>query len=233
MASPLPVTLDFMRTFLSRQWKLIMLLVLLASWLALFPVWARRVTTNPLDEAITLSPNGKIEKDIRVIIPENYQLNLAFERAGVSFEKMKSLLGDWTTKDGKPIPSGVVVPIRWSLRKPNGEVVVSGEVDSFGSIAWSAAEVDRKVGHIKVEPGKYIFSAEILRDVPEFADIKSRISMRLYPKASSTWKITLVWWGIIVNALILWPMAIVIGLLLLWRAYLTLRCKDVQRAARP
>jgi hypothetical protein len=215
-----------MRSFLIEQRKLVVLLVMIALWLSLFPLWVRWVTEKPLDEVITLSPRGTISKEVRVVIPENYELNLVFERANLPFEQLNSLLGDWAYKDGKPIPSGVRVPIHWVLAElPSGSTAASGEIDSFGSIAWSAAEVDRQVGHIKVVPGRYLFTAEILRDVPELAHIKTRLSMQLHSKSSSTWQITLVWWGGIVNIIAVWPAAIVIALVLLRRAGQTFRSK--------
>lgn len=215
-----------MHSFLFAQRKLIALLVVVALWLLLFPIWVQWVTAKPLDEAVTLTPRGTISKEIRVVIPENYELNLVFERANVPFEQLKTLLGDWAYQDGKPIPSGVRVPIRWALKEiPRGSIAASGEIDTFGSIAWSATEVDRQVGRVHVAPGRYLFTAEVLRDVPELAPIKTRISMQLRPKASSTWQITLVWWGSIANFILFWPAAIIIALILLWRAGLTFRSK--------
>jgi hypothetical protein len=215
-----------MQSFLFVQRKLIALLVVVALWLLLFPIWVQWVTAKPLDEEVTLTPRGAISKEIRVVIPEDYELNLVFERANVPFEQLKTLLGDWVYQDGKPIPSGVRVPIRWALKEiSRGSIAVSGEIDTFGSIAWSATEVDRQVGRVHVAPGRYLFTAEVLRDVPELAHIKTRISMQLHPKASSTWQIALVWWGSIANFILIWPAAISIALILLWRAGLTFRSK--------
>lgn len=215
-----------MRTFLSNQRTLVALFLGIALWLSLFQIWARWVTASPLDEVITLAPRGLVNKGIHVVIPEKYMLNLVFERGDVPYQKLKVLLGDWAYKDGKPIPSGVIVPIRWALKDlPDGAVVASGEIDAFGSIAWSPTEVDREVGHVQVAPGKYEFSAEILRDVPELASIRTRLSMQLRPKASSTWQITLVWWGSMANDLLAWPSAFLIAVVLSWRAALTFRSR--------
>lgn len=208
-----------MRSFLSGQRKLVMLLAVIALWLSLFPIWVHRITEKPLDEVITLAPRGAISKEIRVVIPESYALNLVFERANLPFEQLKLLLGDWVYRNGKPIPSGVTVPIRWVLIDVDtSAIAASGEIDSFGSIGWSAAEVDRQVGHIRVAPGRYLFTAEILRDVPELAHIRTRLSMQLRPKASSTWQMTLVWWGSLANFFLVWPAAIILALVLVWRA---------------
>lgn len=222
----------FISTFFSKHRKLIALLILIVLWLSIFPIWMRWVTENPLDEPISLAPRGVLQKEVRVVIPENYELNFVFERAGISFDQLKVLLGDAVYRNGKIIPSGIRVPIRWSLRSASGgEVVASGEIDSFGLMAWGGSTVDRSVGHVRVDPGRYIFNAEILRDVQELAHIKTRISMRLTPKAGSTWQIGLVWWGQVANLVLIRPAAAIIVLFLMWRAGLTFRSR--RRGQRP
>lgn len=205
--------------YLRRQKKLLALLILTMLWLSLFPAWVHRVTAKPLDDAITLSPSGTINREIEVAIPEHYEINLVFERASLPFQELKTLLGDWAYRDGQPIPSGVRVPVRWSLKKlHDGSIAASGENDTFGAIAWSAAEVDRKVGGFRVKPGRYLFNAQVLHDVPALAHIGTRLSINLPSKASSTWQMTLVWWGSIASYIVVWPAAAVIAMLLILQA---------------
>lgn len=206
-----------MRLFLFEQRKLVALLAVIVLWLSLFPIWVHWITASPLDDAITLSPRGKISKEIRMVIPESYALNLVFECSNIPCEQLKTLIGHGGYKDGKPIPSGVKVPIRWALKEvPGGSVIASGEIDSFGSIAWSATEVYRHVGGFRVAPGRYLFTAEILRDVPELAHIKTHLSMQLPSDGFSTWQMSLVWWGSIANLLLIGPVAIIIAIILLF-----------------
>ena len=207
-------------SFLFEQRKLIALLVVIALWLWLFPKWVNWVTAKPLDEVITLAPRGSICKEIRVVIPEIFELNLVFERANLPFEQLKSLLGMPSyTADKIPIPSGVRVPVKWALKDLSGaSIAASGEVDSFSSDSWSATEVGRQVDHVRVAPGRYLFTAEILRDVPELAHIKTRLSMQLHPKTSSTWQMSFVVWGSLAYVLLVLPAAVAIVLDLLWHA---------------
>ena len=222
-----------MRAFLVQQRIHFLLLLLMGLWLLGYSAWSQWVTAIPLDEAISLAPKGAVTKDIRIVIPENYGLNLVFERAGVPFEKLSALLGDSKYKDGEPVPSGIRVPIRWSLRNLKGEVVASGEIESFGAISWSAAEIGRRVGYIKVEPGNYVFSAEILRDVPEFTGIKTRIAMQTDSKSSTTWHLGAVWWGAMLTILVVWPAMFIVGVQLLWRGVLTYRLQRRLRNTNP
>lgn len=207
-----------MRTFIFRQLKLFIPLVLIALWSLLFPMWNDYVIKSPLDASIPLSPKGTVEKEVQIVIPEIYDLNLVFERANIPYEQLKMLLGDWVYKDGKPIPSGVRVPVRWTLTSlADGKIIVSGEIDSFGSTGWSTAEVTRAIGYIRVKSGKYLFRAEILRDVNEFKHIKTRIAMQHRTKTSSTWQMNFLFWGQLVTIFVLWPAALIIVFSLLCR----------------
>jgi len=223
-----------MLRFCTQQWRAISLLVLAALWIGIFPIWSRWVTTNPLDTKISLAPPGKIEQPIIIIIPENYALNLVFERDDISFEQLDTLLGSMRVpKIGETLPPGIRVPIRWSLTsEEKGNVVASGEVDSIGSSGWSRAEVDRHLGYVKAPPGKYIFQADVLRSVPELAHIRTRIAIQLQPKSSSTWQMGLVWWGMIGTYLIAWPAAAYASFLLLV-AVLTLWSRRMPSSGRP
>jgi hypothetical protein len=221
-----------MYAFFRAHWLLILALATLLAWQVLFPIWSKAITKQPLDVPIALSPKGSVDTAVRVLIPEVYELNLVFERAGHQYEELTALLGTWGYRDGKPIPSGVRVPMRWSLANSStGAVVAAGEIDSFGSSAWSAANVYRKLAGISVPPGNYKFNAQVLRDVPELAQIKSRLAMKLRPTASSTWQTSLVWWGSLASFLLVWPAIAVLSLLLLWRAGLTLRSSVLPSAA--
>lgn len=208
-----------MNSFLRAQWFPLLALAILLLWQGLFPLWSKAITRPPLDVPIVLNPKGSVDAAVRILVPEVYELNLVFERAGHEHEKLRALLGESSYRDGKPIPSGVQVPVRWSLANSStGTTAASGEIESFGLIAWSAAEVDRSLAVVSVPPGNYKFSAQVLRDVPELAQIKSRLTMQLRPKASSTWQITLVWLSSLASFLLVWPTIAAISLLLLWRA---------------
>jgi hypothetical protein len=225
-----------MLTFCAQQWRAISLLMLAALWIGVFPVWSRWITTAPLDIPISLVPPGKIEQLIEIVIPENYALSLIFEREGVPFEQLDTLLGSMRPpKAGETLPPGIRVPIRWSLTSAESrKVAASGDVDSIGTSGWSAAEVTRHLGYVQASPGKYIFQAKVLRSVPELAHIRTRIAIHLRPKSSSSWQIGLVWWGSIGTYLVAWPAAAYGAFLLLCggltrQSTRTLRDKAAQR----
>src|SRR5688572_941711 len=121
-------------------------------------------------------------------------------------------------------PQGVPVPVRWSLKSiETGEVASRGEVESIDSSGWSDAHVYRNLGTVKVQPGRYAFRAEVLRPVPDLASMRTQIAIQLKPKRTTTWQMGLVSWGAIGQYLLAWPLIACAGVLLLWRAGLTLR----------
>lgn len=223
-----------MLLFLYRQRHLITLLVMAALWLLLFPIWSYWIAKSPLDEGITLSPGGAISKEIRIINPEYYLLNLNFEQGNTPREQLHTLLGDGSlNKDGKPIPS-IRVPIRWELRAvPSGSIAAAKELDSFGVTAYGADFFYRQIGGFQVKPGRYLFKAKILRDVPELAHIKTRLVMNPYPKIASTWQSTLLWWGGIATYILVWPVAVILFLVFLWQVWHAWRAGLIFRSRKP
>jgi hypothetical protein len=203
-----------MREFLRKQRRLLLLLALLATWLSVFTAWTFWVTADPLDEPIALAPAGKIDKEIHIVVPEHYTLVFRFMRAGQQYEQLRTLLGGAASTT-----AGIPIPIRWSLATvSDGRTVASGEVDSAGMSAWSSADIERNIGGIRVPSGRYRLKAQVLRDVPELAYIDTRLAMTNDSKAFSSWQISLVWWGGIANMLLLGPLAVILLLVLLWRA---------------
>ena len=102
---------------------------------------------------------------------------------------------------------------------PSGSIAKSGELDSFGVTGYGPDVFYRQIASFKVKPGRYLFKAKILRDVPDLAHIKTRLTMGLYPKAASTWQTTLVWCGSIANYLLVWPVAAILFFILLWQMW--------------
>jgi hypothetical protein len=208
------------RSFLRRHAALFVALAVLASWLALFPRWADQINAAPLDTDIGLSPREPMSREIRIVVPENYRLVLVFERSDMPLAQLQALIGGWSMAGGEPAPSGIRIPVRWTLREmPGGRLAAAGEVDSAGASGWSATRVYRDIGHVRVAPGRYRFSAQVMRDVPELAQLHARVSMRLAPKAGSTWQVGAAWWGSLATLFLAWPIAIGLALVLLARAW--------------
>lgn len=216
-----------MRSFCMQQWRLIALLIVAALWIGVFPIWSDWVTKNPFDAVISLSPPDSVREGIEIRIPERYMVQLKFERDGIEFKQLKKLIGAMSVcLPNEECSKGVPVPIRWSLKNgETGATTASGSVESIDSNGWSQAHVYRAVGVIQVQPGQYIFEAEVTRPVPELAHIRTHIAIEHQPKASTTWQMGLVWWGSMAYMFLAWPAAAYAIVLLLWRAGLTYRSK--------
>lgn len=224
-----------MRAFCMQQWQLIVLLIVAVLCIVAFPVWGDWVTKNPFDAVISLSPPGLVREEIEIRIPEHYMVQLKFERDEIEFEQLKKLIGAMgVCLPKEECSKGEPVPIRWSLKnRETNETASSGLAESIDSNTWSRAHVYRRVGDIHVQPGKYVFEAEVTRPVPELAHIRTHIAIELHPKNSTTWQIGLVWWGQILIFIVVWPAAIIIALVLLWRAGLTFRSKGRAASGAP
>ena len=73
-------------------------------------------------------------------------------------------------------PKGVPIPIRWSLRSIRGNVVVASGEDVTLDMSGGAKDyVFRHVARVHVPIGHYLFRIESLRDIPEFAGIRTTV----------------------------------------------------------
>lgn len=216
-----------MRTFLIEQWRLVVALLASVMWISAFPIWRDWVTKEPLNVPISLSPAGSVEKIIQIRIPEKHIVQFEFERNGIDFAQLQRLIGAMAVcLPNEECSKGVPVPVRWTLtNSKTGGVVSAGEVESVDSNAWSGTRVYRTVGNIQVQPGKYIFKAEITRPVPEFAHIRAHIAIGFQAKTSTTWQMALIWWGALGYVLLAWPVAVCAAILLLWRTGMAYRSR--------
>jgi hypothetical protein len=151
------------------------LAVVLISLCACFA--ARAASPVALDVPVSLAPNGAVEHRIKVDEQKEYKIALMFARDGIPADKLKELIGAMgACKIGAECSSGIVVPIRWTLRRADtGELAASRQIDSFESHGWSAADVERSVGAFAVSRGSYVFRLEVLREVPELSALRTRV----------------------------------------------------------
>jgi hypothetical protein len=208
------------RNFLTRQWRYVILLIVSVAWLTVFPVWSKWITRNPLDVAVSMSSPLPIEKTVKLVIRESYELNFAFERAGVTFEKLREVIGKMgLCRTNEVCSKGIVIPISWSLSEAEtGAVIAAEKVDSQDSTGWSSASVFRRIGVINVPKGTYIFRASLPSPIMELSSMRVRIVMQLRPKEARSWQMMVVWWGSLGASFAAWPVAVFSGLMLMWHA---------------
>jgi hypothetical protein len=217
-----------MSRFVTRHKHWITAVFVLAFATAAFELVSFAITPVSVDEPISLSPPGIVEKTISAPLPEIYDVSLAFSFDSQSREKVRRLVGEWLSQDGRQLPSGVPVPIRWSVKdRQTGREVLSEEKVSIGSNAYSGTTYYRPVGNPRLDAGDYLFRAKIRSDVPEFADIPVRIVLGLRPKIVSHWLREWEFWGRPVIFYAVAPLTIVLALIV-GALYL----RDVRRARR-
>lgn len=197
-------------------------IILALLWIIFFPIWSQWISESPLKpKNITLSPPSTIEENIEIRLPEEFEINLMFYREGIKFEKLKKYIGSMgLCATREECYKGIVVPIRWGLiDKKTGIVSAQGEVETQDASGWSGTHVYRHIGTFQIPPGEYTFKAEILRDIPELSFLPANIAISIPAKRSTTWQMSLAWWGNIGIILVAYPMLIYSFCILLWRYF--------------
>lgn len=132
---------------------------------------------------------------------QDYDVSFQFQRAGQNFEYLRSIVGESSYRNGELIPSGIPIPVHWSLKDQNGSILKEETLNTYGANGWSAAEVTRKVGEFKVNPGKYIFQFEVTGKVSEFEKVESNVEISFGSKSGTTWHSGYMFWGGVLNFL--------------------------------
>ncbi|WP_022961103.1 DUF5625 family protein [Halopseudomonas pelagia] len=215
-----------MKSFFTEQWKALALLSFPALWIGVFPIWSNWILKPPLNEPISLATAGSIKEVIEVRSLEPLELTFIFDREGQSFEELKRLIGDGgVCVPPTPCTKGVNVPLAWAIREFDTlQVVASGNSDTFDANGWSSNEIHRHITRLDLPPGKYEFSAAVLRPVTELSHVATRLRLSIRSKSDQTWQMGAVWWGSIGKVLLAWPIGIY-ALFMLFRASLARRQK--------
>jgi uncharacterized protein DUF5625 len=207
---------------LRHKWAAGLLLFLLV-WLLGFHLWASALTRRPLDQPISLAPRGSVDVQITIPLAESYYLELVFPVGELSREELFRLVGNTYYFQGVGSPSGIPVPVRWALSIQSGTVVASLETESFGVWSHTGSTLNRQIGLMRAPRGSYRFQAEIMRDVPEFSRVPTRIATAFHGKGWATWQFDVIFFGSLLNLFLIMPAAGALFLWLLWSLWRSLR----------
>lgn len=167
-----------------------------------------------LEMPVTVSPAGIVEQDITYKSDEKYNLDLCFHIGhGLGSEQLRKLIGEnrYFEKNGKrwADKTGVPVVVRASLfdRKSGGEIKSTTE---YTRGAYSIApDICRQIGFY-IPQGGYKLKVEILRDVPEFKNVK--IFIRAYRSTCNSASCLLQFYGFYAIVLVILPILGMLGL---------------------
>jgi len=193
-----------------------------------FITWGRWITSPRLEQSVMVATPCQFERTVRIPVSDRYFLYLYFNRKDASFEALRSLVGgvygQTIEVDGKHIdagePPGLVIPLRWSLRRADSDLVTaSGESAKLGSNSWSADEVGRLLHQCDIDGGRYIFKGELLRGLPEFGNIRIRLVLGLSMKHAHSWAMGVYSWGslLVPFALVGAVLTALVGAILSWK----------------
>ena len=182
-----------------------------------FDYWADGISAPPLDAPIAVSSGGAIDQRIRVRAPDRYHLQLSMSADTRGMDHLRDLLGEG---GHHAQPSGVSIPVRWTLSEAgSGKIVAQGDTETFGFSGVGSNEISRDFDRFGVPPGEYRFQARITRAVPEFAGIQAHLVARLHPKSAGSWQTSRVWDGRLLSFFLIDPGLVLLSLFLLWRAF--------------
>lgn len=186
-----------------------------------FDQWADGISAPPLDAPIAVSSGGGVDQRIRIRAPDSYRLQLSMQADARGMDHLRELLGNGSyDAQGKRIPSGVPIPVRWSLSEADsGTIVAQGDTETFGASAVGSDEISRDFDRFAAPPGEYRLQARVTRPVPEFAGIQTHLVARLHPKSAGSWQTSRVWDGRLLSFLLIDPGLVLLGLFLLWRGF--------------
>jgi hypothetical protein len=184
-------------------------------WMIFFPIWRDWVTATPLDVPISFAEKISVHQEVIIRAPENYDLNLVFDRRGVEFKTMKRLIGDFglCMPEKAPCTDGIPVTLRWNfVDQKTMQVVISGDRETRQSHSWSPYQVDRYIERVRLPPGQYFFNAETAEPVPELAALRTRLTLHVGLKDISSYTYAIAWaWGQIIWYLLA-PLAILLSI---------------------
>ncbi|MEY3446673.1 MAG: hypothetical protein RIR45_1428, partial [Pseudomonadota bacterium] len=221
----------FMRAFCIEHRRSIVTLLISSLWIVLFTIWTELVTANPIDVPIDLGKVGEVNHSVSIFSQESYTVHLVIERGNKSVKELELLMGSMrATMVGElPPPSGILLPLQWSLSSAtDGRQVASGSADTKESSGWSAAQVFRTVGYFSVPSGRYTFHVKTLSTIPEFSSIPAKIVAQTRGSTSSTSQMSFVWWGTIATYVVVWPMAALALLFLIYRGVIILEVRSLE-----
>jgi len=185
--------------------------------------WIRWLVKPCLSERVDLASAFQFTRPIVLRASDRYFLELIVERGQRSFESLRVLMGGVPAQkievDGRLVdlgdPTGVVVPIRWSLANSAGPAVSGEGSGVVGSNSWSRREVGRLLYSGDVGAGKYVFSASLAGGLKEFAGVPTRIQLGVDPLHSTSRLVGSCWLAMGYVAAAPW-LALGTGLLALW-----------------
>lgn len=155
-------------------------LLIVFGLLALFEVgvsWAARLVHRSHHFPISLSPPGRAEGTLLVLLPDEYTLYLKLDRDGPTEGFANKVLNSNTYH----------LPITWSLRPPGKAPILEQTTDQPKG-AGLGENVTIALYHGRLEPGRYVFSAEALKEFPELQPHHPRLVLTTNPKREATWQ---------------------------------------------
>lgn len=173
-----------------RQLLLILLVVVIASWLAAFPSLLRFSSTAQLNKSVPLATNRELAAVVNIGYAKKHDCMLIFEPAGSVIDEVKLLYEIYISKTLQPISGGLRLEVECSAYKVDepGTIhttISSGFQDLFDQPLINITRVrPAMLFGFKLTPGVYVVRAKLNGDISKLA--AANLSARIDLIASDT-----------------------------------------------
>jgi hypothetical protein len=134
---------------------------------------------------ISLSPPSQATSNVVILIPDDYTLYLKLDRDGPQMEAFVGAVQN--SYPGASQPS-VHLPVRWTLGVLGRDTAAGGTTDQPLGVGLASDAIDVALGQARLGFGRYVFKAEVLKDLPILQAHHPRLLLRAHPKMAATWQ---------------------------------------------
>lgn len=208
------VTTTLLRKRRYQRSAMITLMLILAS--VIFMSWRWWITQPPLDVPLALDTEQHIDQLIEIRAPDYRHLVVRFERDGWQDPSVPG--------NGHDAQQWPPVLLHWRLLTRDGSLVSEGSGSTGQVASYNGEYVSHSLGSLGYpQPsGTWRLQVQVVSPQAVYGKVKAHLELDAYSKTATDWRFELLFWGAIVNDLLLWPLIglgclVTLGLAVHWR----------------
>ncbi|WP_263263472.1 hypothetical protein [Pseudomonas sp. RIT-PI-S] len=171
-----------------------------------FELWSDWLTAVPLDAPFPLDKPSAVEQVIEIRSTDYKYLQVRLARTQDNFQQLMDLVG----RDGQP----ATVQVHWRLLGMDSKVLAQGTSRLGQASGISRDDISCWLATLRypAPTGHYQLQAQVTVADPAFAGVDTRLVLESSPKNGSDPRFGLMFFWMIFNLLVCWPLAIVGGI---------------------
>lgn len=175
----------------------------------IFMGWCWWITRPPLDVPLALDAAQSIDQLIKVRAPDYTRLMVRFDRQGW---QDPSVPGSGHSSEQWP-----PVRLSWRLLTEDGALISEGHGATGKVASYNGEQVEHLLGNLRYPQatGTWRLQVQVVSPDPAYSTVNAHLKLDAYPKAAADWRFRLLFWGVMVSYLLLWPLIGLAGLVTL------------------